>query len=64
MTTHVEHIAGHTYHARKGVVQNAFRYSVDYVLLDAETPKSTPEIIINSVYFLPCYTEIIQDPSW
>ncbi|MGB0439492.1 MAG: DUF1365 domain-containing protein [Paracoccaceae bacterium] len=39
MTTHVEHIAGHTYHARKGVVQNAFRYSVDYVLLDAETPK-------------------------
>lgn len=29
-------IAGHTYHGRKGDLANAFRYSVDYVLLDAE----------------------------
>ena len=30
----VDHIAGVTYHGRKGEVANAFRYSVDYVLLD------------------------------
>jgi len=32
----VRHIAGHTWHGRKGAVENAFRYRVDYVLLDAE----------------------------
>lgn len=32
----IEHIAGQTYHGRKGDIANAFRYSVDYVLLDAE----------------------------
>ena len=32
----VDHIAGQTFHGRKGDVSNAFRYSVDYVLLDAE----------------------------
>ncbi|MBD0866355.1 MAG: DUF1365 domain-containing protein [Rhodobacteraceae bacterium] len=32
----VEHIAGQTFHGRKGSIKNAFRYSVDYVLLDAE----------------------------
>ncbi|SLN61510.1 hypothetical protein ROJ8625_03137 [Roseivivax jejudonensis] len=36
--TAVEHIAGHTWHGRKGAVRNAFRYSIDYVLLDAESP--------------------------
>ena len=36
MTHTVDHIAGQTYHGRKGAVSNAFRYSVDYVLLDAE----------------------------
>ena len=34
----VDHIAGHTWHGRKGAIENAFRYSVDYVLLDAEAP--------------------------
>ncbi|MEM8577603.1 MAG: DUF1365 domain-containing protein [Pseudomonadota bacterium] len=34
--SHVDHIAGMTFHGRKGDVQNAFRYSVDYLLLDAE----------------------------
>ncbi len=34
----VDHIAGHTWHGRKGAVENAFRYGVDYVLLDAEAP--------------------------
>ena len=33
----IEHIAGETYHGRRGDTKNAFRYSVDYVLLDAET---------------------------
>jgi DUF1365 family protein len=32
----VRHIAGHTWHGRKGAVENAFRYRVDYLLLDAE----------------------------
>lgn len=31
----VEHISGHTYHGRKGEIENAFRYSIDYVLIDA-----------------------------
>ncbi len=34
----VDHIAGHTWHGRKGGIENAFRYSIDYVLLDAEAP--------------------------
>lgn len=38
----VDHIAGHTYHGRKGETQNAFRYSIDYVLCDAEAPLETP----------------------
>ncbi|MEO1138503.1 MAG: DUF1365 domain-containing protein [Pseudomonadota bacterium] len=33
-----DHIAGHTWHGRKGAVQNAFRYGVDFVMLDAEAP--------------------------
>ncbi|MCH2165416.1 MAG: DUF1365 domain-containing protein [Marinovum sp.] len=32
----VDHIEGHTWHGRKGGTQNAFRYSVDFVMLDAE----------------------------
>lgn len=31
-----DHIAGHTWHWRKGEVRNAFRYSIDYVMVDAE----------------------------
>ena len=31
-----DHIAGHTWHGRKGEVRNAFRYSIDYVMVDAE----------------------------
>lgn len=38
----VDHIAGQTFHGRKGDVANAFRYSVDYVLLDAEAELTTP----------------------
>lgn len=32
----VDHIAGSTFHGRRGAVENAFTYSIDYVLLDAE----------------------------
>lgn len=38
MSGDVHHIKGTTFHGRKGAVENAFRYSVDYVLLDAEVP--------------------------
>ncbi len=38
----VDHIAGHTFHGRKGDVDNAFRYSIDYVLCDAEADLRTP----------------------
>lgn len=38
----VDHIAGHTFHGRKGAVDNAFRYSIDYVLFDAEAALDTP----------------------
>ncbi|SMX23109.1 DUF1365 domain-containing protein [Boseongicola aestuarii] len=42
MTSRVEHINGQTFHGRKGALENAFRYSVDYVLLDAEAVVKTP----------------------
>lgn len=38
----VEHIAGETFHGRKGAVANSFRYGVDYLLLDAEAPVRAP----------------------
>lgn len=42
MAAQIDHIAGHTFHARKGVVENAFRYSIDYVMCDAEAAVETP----------------------
>ncbi len=38
----VQHIAGETYHGRRGPVRNDFRYSIDYVLLDAEADCEAP----------------------
>jgi hypothetical protein len=42
VTARVDHIAGQTYHGRRGAVENAFTYSIDYVMLDAEaaTPRA------------------------
>ena len=40
----VDHIRGVTYHGRHGGVQNAFRYGVDYVLLDAEAEGAAPAL--------------------
>lgn len=42
--SHVEHIAGETYHGRRGEVKNAFRYSIDYVLMDAEAEVAVPSL--------------------
>lgn len=40
----VDHIAGHTWHGRKGAISNSFRYGVDYVLLDAEDTPDAPRL--------------------
>jgi DUF1365 family protein len=40
----VDHIAGHTWHGRKGDIENAFRYSIDYVLFDAESQPTAPRL--------------------
>lgn len=40
----VDHIAGQTFHGRKGGIDNAFRYSVDFVLLDAERDVPLPRL--------------------
>ena len=40
----IEHIAGQTFHGRRGTVRNAFRYGVDYVLLDADADVATPRL--------------------
>ena len=42
MTSIVEHIDGVTFHGRRGALENAFRYSIDYVLLDAEEAVRAP----------------------
>ncbi len=38
----IDHIAGETWHGRVGDTRNAFRYTVDYVLTDAERTPPTP----------------------
>ncbi|SEM61876.1 hypothetical protein SAMN04488003_102134 [Loktanella fryxellensis] len=40
----IEHIAGQTFHGRKGAVKNAFRYGIDYVLCNAEADESGPAL--------------------
>lgn len=40
----IDHIAGQTYHGRRGATKNAFRYSIDYILLDAEADLTTPSL--------------------
>ena len=38
----VDHVAGHTFHGRRGAINNRFRYSIDYVMLDAEAVTRGP----------------------
>lgn len=40
----VDHIEGHTWHGRKGAIENGFRYSIDYVMLDPERPVRGPRL--------------------
>ncbi len=42
MTAIVEHIDAVTWHGRKGAIDNAFRYSIDYVCLDPEADLKKP----------------------
>jgi uncharacterized protein len=42
--TGIDHVSGHTFHSRKGAVGNAFRYSIDYLLLDAEAAVRGPRL--------------------
>lgn len=44
MQPQVDHIAGQTFHGRKGATENAFRYSIDYVICDAEAQVKTPAL--------------------
>ncbi|MGB0799388.1 MAG: DUF1365 domain-containing protein [Planktomarina sp.] len=39
-----DHIQGYTYHGRKGEIENAFRYSIDYVLIDPDAPDVLPSL--------------------
>lgn len=40
----VEHVEASSFHGRRGAVENAFRYSVDYVLLEPESEVSAPRL--------------------
>lgn len=40
----LDHIAGHTVHARRGEVRHRFGYSVDYVMLDPEVATKRPRL--------------------
>jgi len=42
VSARVDHIRGETYHGRRGTVENAFRYGVDYICLEPEADLSTP----------------------
>lgn len=36
MTARIDHIKGETFHGRKGAIENAFKYGVDYLLLEPD----------------------------
>jgi uncharacterized protein len=46
------HMAGVTTHARRGGPANAFRYGVDYVLIDAEADAPTPALFARNRFNL------------
>lgn len=41
----VQHLAGETFHGRKGAVDNRFRYRVDYLLIDPDNPGPLPRLM-------------------
>ncbi len=44
MKAYITHINAETYHGRRDAVKNAFRYGIDYVLLDAEAALRAPRL--------------------
>ncbi|MDD7971391.1 DUF1365 domain-containing protein [Roseinatronobacter alkalisoli] len=44
----IDHIAGRTFHGRRGPVGNRFSYGVDYVLFDAEKPLRLPRLMVRN----------------
>lgn len=44
MSTRVDHIQGETFHGRRGGIDNAFRYTIDYVMLEPEQEVQTPAL--------------------
>jgi uncharacterized protein len=40
----LDHIPGLTFHGRRGGVENAFRYGVDYLLIDPEDAGPLPAL--------------------
>lgn len=44
MIPRIDHIAGETFHGRRGAVENAFRYGIDYVMLRPEEETPTPRL--------------------
>ena len=52
MTGAVQHIAGETTHARRGAIRNAFRYGVDYVLIDPERSETAPALFARNRFNL------------
>ncbi|KUF10112.1 DUF1365 domain-containing protein [Pseudoponticoccus marisrubri] len=52
--TGVELVAAHTFHGRKGAVGNAFRYSVDFVMLEPEATPAGPALFSRNRANLAC----------
>ncbi|WP_224824984.1 DUF1365 domain-containing protein [Cognatishimia sp. MH4019] len=44
MSARVDHIQGETFHGRRGAIENAFRYTIDYVMLEPEQEVKTPAL--------------------
>ena len=40
----LHHLKGHTYHKRIGRIGNSFKYRVDYVLTEPESPETSPAL--------------------
>ena len=54
MSSGIDHIQGLTFHGRRGAIENAFRYSVDYVLLDPEAPEPGPGLFQRNKWGIAC----------
>jgi len=55
-----EYIAGVTTHARRGTIRNAFRYGVDYVLIDLEACARAPMLFSRNRLSLPLTGKLTQ----